>query len=193
MPGSTLTLKEMAAFAQTAGFSVEESAIAAAIGIPESGGNIYAEGDTDTPYHSYGWLQIRLLPERKAAGATPTKLYDPLYNAGWGYTLFKSGGWNHWTAYRSGAYLDHLEAAKVAAQKADSEGAWDIAQSIEGIAQNIGETFGGGNPINATFNSDVTGAITGWITGGLQRVGIALAGAVLILITLWVLLKGGTA
>lgn len=210
MPGSTLSLKEMAAVLQAAGFSKDQSATGAAIGMAESGGNIYAVGDTDTAYPSIGFMQIRLLPERKAAGATKAKLWDPVYNAQWAYRLYNSGGWNHWSVYKSGAYKEHLNDATSAANDLASSsggslgGIWNV---VEGILEAIPDPTqvdpipGFDIPILGD-DVDVPGFVGGKIgevfsfflgplKEGFKRGALIVGGAILLLVMLFMLLFGG--
>ena len=59
----------------------------------ESGLNPLAEGDTNTPYHSIGVFQIRLLPDR---GLTVEEMQDPENNIAYAKMLYDKSGWKPW-------------------------------------------------------------------------------------------------
>ena len=70
----------------------------------ESSGNPRAIGDTNTKYHSYGLLQIRLLPNREY---TTEELFNPERNIEAGYKIWQEQGYGAWkNCYRS--YLKYL-------------------------------------------------------------------------------------
>lgn len=82
----------------------EDWRLATAIFKAESGLNPQAVGDTNTPYHSIGIAQIRMLPSR---GLDKEQLKDPEYNLRYARMLKDAGGWSHWSCWKSGAYLKY--------------------------------------------------------------------------------------
>ena len=61
----------------------------------ESQGNANAEGDKNTPYHSYGLFQVRALPGRPSG----EELIDPEFNIKIAYQIYKESGWCPWSVY----------------------------------------------------------------------------------------------
>jgi Lysozyme like domain len=103
-----LTREQIAAFAAAAGFTAPDLAIAVAIALAESSGNINALGDTElTPGGSVGLWQINL---RWHPEYTAEMLADPQTNANAAFAIYTAAGHSFipWSTYKSGAYVAHL-------------------------------------------------------------------------------------
>lgn len=103
------SFNDLVTLAQTAGFSADDSRVAAAVALAESSGNPASVGDLDvTPGGSIGLWQINLAahPEFDAS-----QLTDPATNASAAFDVFqKAGGFTPWSTYNSGAYLNYMPA-----------------------------------------------------------------------------------
>lgn len=110
----TLSIPELAQYAQAAGWSGDGLVLIVAIALRESGGNPSAIGDIDNPHagcRSYGLVQINVCPQGTSGGnnrgipwrENPMTLLDPVTN--FRAALELSGGGKNfgpWTTYRSG-------------------------------------------------------------------------------------------
>lgn len=111
----------IAGYAQAAGLSGQNVAIAVAIAIAESGGNPNAHNAVP-PDDSYGLWQINMLgslgPQRRSALgiSSNTQLYDPSINAR-AMAMISSGGsnWKPWTTYTRGTYQLFMSRGQAAA------------------------------------------------------------------------------
>lgn len=88
-------------------------AIATAIAFAESGGDPAAVGDNyprwqseDSPFrYDRGLMQINSIH-----GYDPGSLHDPDFNMAAARRIYDLQGWNAWTSYRWGTYLEHYRA-----------------------------------------------------------------------------------
>lgn len=111
----------IAGYAQSAGVSGQNLAIAVAVAIAESGGNPNAH-NARPPDDSYGLWQINMLgslgPQRRAALgiSSNSQLFDPSVNAR-AMAMISSGGtnWKPWTTYTRGTYQLYMGRAQAAA------------------------------------------------------------------------------
>jgi Lysozyme like domain len=123
LPGSTgaLAPERIYAYARGAGFSPEESVLATAIALAESGGRPRAHNPTP-PDDSYCLMQINMLGRlgltRRARYRlrANTDLYDPATCLRVAYGISAGGSdWRPWTTYTRGTYLRFLPTARRAA------------------------------------------------------------------------------
>lgn len=99
----------------------EHAAIAVAIAMAESGGNIYAH-NTTPPDDSYGLWQINMYgslgPARRAQFGLPSNeaLYTPAANAQAAWTIWRNSGlsFRAWSTYKNGDYKRFLDDARAA-------------------------------------------------------------------------------
>lgn len=90
----------------------EQEATALAVFTAESGLRCEAVGDSHLTFKkageeygkSYSVAQIRSLPGRPAA----SKLQDCAYNIYYAYKLWEAQSWKPWSAWKSGAFKQHL-------------------------------------------------------------------------------------
>jgi Lysozyme like domain len=120
LPGSAARLapERIYAYARGAGFSPDESVMATAIALAESGGRPRAHNPIP-PDDSYCLLQVNMLgplgPERRAryrlrANSDP---YDPATCLRVAYGISAGGSdWRPWTTYTRGAYQRFLPTAR---------------------------------------------------------------------------------
>jgi Lysozyme like domain len=123
LPGSATRLapERIYTYARGAGFSPEESVIATAIALAESGGRPGAHNPTP-PDDSYCLMQVNMLgdlgPARRARYRlrANTDLYDPATCMRVAYGISAGGAnWRPWTTYTRGSYLRFLPTARRAA------------------------------------------------------------------------------
>lgn len=117
-----LTLGQSRAILRAEGATDQQAIILSAIMMPESGGNTEAQGDQHLTNNkwgiSYGAWQIRTL--RTQTGTGKCRDIQALrasirHQARCAVKLANSAtGFNHWTAYKTGAYQQHLSAARTA-------------------------------------------------------------------------------
>ena len=113
--GKRFNMKELVSLAESVGFKGDHAVIAAAIAAAESGGDSSAL-NSKPPDLSYGLWQINMInklgPERQKKWGLVSyeALYDPLTNAKAAYSLYmgRKGGFQDWSTYGSGAYLNFL-------------------------------------------------------------------------------------
>lgn len=135
-----LTGKQIASYAQQGGFNTNESTIAVAIALAESGGETTSHNSTP-PDDSYGLWQINMLgamgpDRRKKFGITKNEeLFDPLINAKAAHTIYGESGWKAWTTYTSGKYKQFLTDPVPTDATADQNAG--ITGSINNIGLNI--------------------------------------------------------
>jgi hypothetical protein len=112
----------MVNYAKSAGFKGDDAAIAGAIAMAESGGNLRAHNtNASTGDNSYGAMQINMLnsmgPERRAAFGLSSN--DQLFNPTTNFRVAKQmkdarRGWADWSTYNRGEYKQFLPAARAA-------------------------------------------------------------------------------
>jgi len=118
----SLSPKQIAQFAQNAGFTGADLAVAVAVALAESGGNphaynpeLAAAGGTPKGLGSYGLWQIYLKQHPEFSGQN---LYDPQTNADAAYSVYLASGssFHPWSTYGngSGIYSGHMAQANVA-------------------------------------------------------------------------------
>jgi len=108
-----LTPAQISYYAQNAGFSGDDLAIAVAVAMAESGGNpvtynpeTAAKGGTPDGEGSYGLWQIYLKDHPEY---TYSNLYDPQTNANAAHDVYSAaGGFHPWSTFNSGAYQAYL-------------------------------------------------------------------------------------
>ena len=119
LPGSAARLapERIYAYARGAGFSPEESVMATAIALAESGGRPRAH-NPHPPDDSYCLMQVNMLgalgPQRRARYRLRrnTDLYDPATCMRVAYGISAGGSdWRPWTTYTRGSYLRFLPTA----------------------------------------------------------------------------------
>lgn len=107
----------------------EAAAIAVAVAMAESGGNIYAH-NTTPPDDSYGLWQINMYgalgPARRAKFGLPSNeaLYTPAANAQAAWMIWRDSGANFraWSTYKNGAYKKFLDQARTAVKNPKQPG-----------------------------------------------------------------------
>ncbi len=116
-PGGKANIDQIAQFAYNAGIHTQNPlAIATAIALAESGGNVtaYNGGNPPGAESSCGLWQINLLAH---PSYTKTEMFDPVQNAAAMYAISSQGtNWNPWSTYTNGAYTNYLAQAQTAAQ-----------------------------------------------------------------------------
>lgn len=165
-----------------------DAAIAVAIALAESGGNIYAHNPTN-PDDSFGLWQINMRgnlgpARRQRYGlATNEELYNPMKNAlvarqiaGPPYDPFhdkiSQAGWRNWTTYTNGIYRVHLATAVDAVKN---------PQVDDGASH--GNPLGGGEPGGSGTNTEVDllkplKDLINWVFGLLRPFILRVAGFV---------------
>lgn len=110
---SVLSIKEIASFAENAGFSGDDLTIAVSVALAESGGNPRAynpEKAAGAPEGegSYGLWQIYLHAHPEYKGKD---LYDPQVNARAAYQIYSDAAYmfTPWSTFKSGAYLAKMD------------------------------------------------------------------------------------
>lgn len=84
--------------------------VARAVMLAESGGDHLVVNDNPaTGDYSVGLFQINLYGKLAASRPSEEWLKVPENNIAYAYTLYKEGGWNVWSAYKTGAYLKYYE------------------------------------------------------------------------------------
>jgi hypothetical protein len=103
---------DVAAVAQTAGFSGSDLEIAIAIAFAESSGNPYAIGDLELGI-SVGLWQVNLKAHPEFQGVN---LMDPQTNANAAYSIYVAAGMSFapWSTFKNGAYRANLQLASSA-------------------------------------------------------------------------------
>lgn len=160
-----LTPRTLAGLAYRHGLNRNDSAIAAAVALAESGGNTLAKNPVP-PDDSYGLWQINMLDRdglmmgtarRKAWGLQANEqLYDAATNARAMVSVLAGQGWSRgWTTYSRGSYARHLpattkEAASLMAGTADDVIA--VALASVGMREDPPES----NICQATLELDAT-------------------------------------
>ena len=119
----TQTIGDMLKISLTSDFTPDEAVIMAAIGMAESSGRTHAH-NTKGDDNSYGLWQINMLDrpgfmmgkERRGQFGLDSneQLFDPLVNGKAAKYIYDMQGFEAWTVYRTGAYLDYLPAAREA-------------------------------------------------------------------------------
>ena len=149
--GERLSVAEMAKLAKEAGFSNEEAKTMAAIAASESGGKTSAHNpNAATGDNSYGLWQINMLgnmgPQRRAQFGIrdDSELFDPKKNAEAAYKVFKEQGFNAWSDYKNGKYLDYMGTAEKVNLEGDELGVH--GKAAEGL------NYGGTNPTPVRTN-----------------------------------------
>lgn len=116
-----LSISQLVALAQAAGFSGPDLLTAVAVALAESGGNPQAynpESAAGAPQGqgSFGLWQIYLKAHPQFSGAN---LFDPGTNAAAAYSIYSSaGGFSPWSTFTSGAYQGNLAAVNAAMPQA---------------------------------------------------------------------------
>jgi len=176
-----LSAKEVYAAARQGGFSPVEAVIMTAIAgfrgsvnPGESHGNPKAHNyNPATGDDSWGLWQINMLgsmgPQRRALfGITSNEqLLDPITNAKAAHSVFKSQGYNAWSAFKNRNHTANLAKATAAGQATESPATWKrIAAGLAnptGLAKNIlgGVTNPVENAISEATNELKRAAFTG--------------------------------
>jgi len=109
MPANTtLSAKQIAQVAATAGFNKSEDMLtkAVAVALAESGGETTAVSSTGC-CHGLWQINVEVHPYTK------TQMQDPAQNAAAAFSISKQGtNWNPWSAYTNASYLLHMPTAK---------------------------------------------------------------------------------
>lgn len=102
----TFTYADAQQAASTAGFPAADARIAAAVALAESGGNERAvsKPNANGTIDRGAW-QINSVHTAILKTGDPLVLAD---NARMAYAVWKSQGWNAWTTYKTGAYMDKM-------------------------------------------------------------------------------------
>jgi hypothetical protein len=198
-----LTQAQIAAYAAAAG--APDPQLAAAVAMPESGGNTTAHNPLP-PDDSYGLWQINMRGElgpqrRKALGITSNvQLYDPATNAR-AMMLVSHGGtdFTPWSGFTSGEYKHYVGGA----QQAGWGG--DVWNGLKGGVDPLGPFLGpldpwnllpgGGGPADAI---SAVGEVVGWIgkagswlskASNWVRIGYVVGGGALVIVGLGMVAK----
>lgn len=113
---SKLSPDVIASYAVNAGFSGDDTKIAVAVALAESGGDTQSHNSTP-PDDSYGLWQINMLgslgPSRRKRYNLKSNadLFDPTINARVAHGIFQESGWKAWTTYTRGTYKKYLNTA----------------------------------------------------------------------------------
>jgi hypothetical protein len=146
---SNLSISQIAALAQNAGFQGDDLATAVAVALAESGGNPNAVGDLNiTAGGSVGLWQINLAYHPEFNG---WNLQDPQTNANAAFSVYSAAGdsFTPWSTYKSEAYLAPLAEVEVALAASSAE---------QAVAENAGDESGGSNgPDQGTILALVVG------------------------------------
>lgn len=189
--GQTLTPKQIAVWAQQAGFSGNDLTIAVAVALAESGGRVDATNNNSDGSTDYGVWQINSI---HTAEFQKYPQWWSVENADMAHDIWAAAGnkWTPWTTYTSGVYNIHMAQASAATAGIDTGG------------------FGGGGPdqtkdvttiagldaIAQTFSGFATAlaAVTAWISepSNWERVGLVIIGGALVIGSL-VVIAGDTA
>lgn len=112
--GGALAPERIAQLAAHAGFTGEDVVTAVAVALAESGGRpgINNAGMNRNGTVDHGLWQINSV--HTATGFDVARAYDAAYNATWARRVFTNAGsrWTPWVTYNTGAYQDHLPAAR---------------------------------------------------------------------------------
>lgn len=118
-----LSAAQIAWYAQQAGFSGPDLATAVAVALSESGGRINATHTNSGGSTDYGLWQIndKAHPDLITADA---QWWVAGFNAQMAFKVYQKAGnsFSPWSVFKSGAYLAHLPAAKIAAGNPQSSG-----------------------------------------------------------------------
>lgn len=116
---ATLTDRQIAAAAQSAGFSGRDLTIAVAIALAESGGNASATHRNSNGSTDYGLFQINSIHGALLASGSWS---NPTDNARMARKVFADAGnrWRPWSTYNSGRYLAYYGRASAAAGSPDN-------------------------------------------------------------------------
>lgn len=117
--GATLNVDQMLILASNAGFKGNDISIAVAIARGESGWNSSSHnGNTSTGDDSWGLWQINLIPHGDRFGSS-TDLMVPERNAAAAFALYvgRGHGFQDWSVYKSGKYLEYLADVQNAANR----------------------------------------------------------------------------
>ena len=112
-----LTPEQIADFAAEAGFGRDELAVAVAVALAESGGDVDAVNDQNSNGTTdYGLWQINSV-HAQAGWFETSEAFEPLYNAQAARRIYMNAGssWTPWVAFNSGAHEQHMPAAQAAA------------------------------------------------------------------------------
>lgn len=107
-----LTPIQIGKYAKQAGFIGNNLVIAIAVSLAESGGNIEASHTNSDGSVDRGLWQINSIHRQ----FTPSRLFEPAYNASAAYTISGGFNWNPWVTYTTGAYRSHMSTAAQAAK-----------------------------------------------------------------------------
>lgn len=187
-----LSADQIAAYAVTewGQNGVEQVAVATAVALAESGG----QADQRTPEPdgstSYGLWQVNsvhgypvdqlLTPEGnvRAAGS----VYSGAYNA---YLADHPGdtkgaiiaGWQPWSAYKNGAYLAHLPAARRAAKANPPEGDAEAPESFDPVGDAVDSISSWTDAVARFFGALVDPRTWLRVLAGIVGVGMVVVGA----------------
>jgi len=119
-----LSAAQIAWYAQQAGFSGGNVAVAVAVALAESGGRINAKGGPNSNgSYDYGLWQIneKAHPDLITGDA---QWWVAGYNAQMAFKIYQASGgkFTAWSTYKSGAYLTHMGEALLGAASPDSSG-----------------------------------------------------------------------
>lgn len=188
------TFSQLVQYAQNAGFTGNNSIIAAAIAMAESGGNpnaYNAELSSNTPLGngSRGLWQIygNAHPEYNN-----NSMYNPIDNAKAAFAIYQAAGnsFTPWSTYKSGAYMQYL--MNTSTNTNGNSGYNPMpgsspAQTISGWLGNLGSTLSGNNPISnaGSFLTNLPSTLSAWFAKGEMLIVIVIIG----LIGLYLLLE----
>jgi hypothetical protein len=117
---------QLAALAYTAGWRGNNTIIATAVALAESGGRVDAQNSNTNGTTDYGLWQVNSVHFTESgwkAEWTPPDLLIPEANAQAAYHVWQGSGWTAWTTYTTGAYLPYMARAKKAYVASGASGA----------------------------------------------------------------------
>jgi hypothetical protein len=178
--GQTLTPKQIAVWAQQAGFTGKDLETAVAVALAESGGRIDATNHNSNGSTDYGVWQINSI---HADEFTKHPQWWSVENADMAHDIWAGAGnsWKPWTTYTSGAYNMYLAQASSAASGIDTGG---FAGGGPDQTKDV-TTIAGLDAISQTFSGIATAlaAVAKWIgtPSNWERVGLVFIGGSLVI------------
>lgn len=186
----------IAAMAIGAGFQGEDAVTAVAVALGESGGRPGAVNTNANGSKDWGLWQINYPAHAGLIDGSENNWSVPTTNAVWARAVWQQSGgsWKAWSAYSNGRYLMYMNRARTAVSSSDLEGAkkWINEKAGQAISEGQSEFPGAVAAQSVTEPLldilKLVGKIFDpktWVS-----VGLVLAGAVMLLLVGWQLLKG---
>lgn len=114
---SHVTDVQIASLAYNAGWRGNDTVIAIAVCLAESGGNVDSSFNDPNGTTDYGLWQVNSVHFNESGWSSawiPPELLLPSNNAAAAYHVWQSSGWGAWSTYASGRYLAYMTRAKAA-------------------------------------------------------------------------------